>query len=58
MKKYGRWIWMLACLTFLYCVGDATEVTKVDCIIYFLLMGYIIKDVVLEFWNEVIYEEN
>lgn len=57
MKKYGRWIWMFACLTFLYCVSEATEVTKVDCVIYFLLMGYIIKDVVLELWHEVICEE-
>ena len=57
MKKHLRWLWQVAWLTFIYGVAVTTEITKVDCIVYLLLMGYIVKDAVLELWHEVIEED-
>ena len=57
MKKHLRWLWQIAWLTFIYGVAVTTDVSAADCIIYLLLMCYIVKDSVLELWQEVFEEE-
>ncbi|MBQ3021923.1 MAG: hypothetical protein IJD91_01170 [Clostridia bacterium] len=57
MRQALKYIWIFACFLFLHWVAETTAVAWTDCIIHFLLMGYLIKDDVLELWHEVMCEE-
>ena len=55
MKKY---IWKFALTLFIYCVSQyIVYPTWFDGVIYFVLMGILVKDDVLKIWREVICEE-
>lgn len=55
MRQIIKCIWISACFLFLHYVAETTDVTWTDCVIHFLLMGYLIKDDVAKAWHEVLY---
>ena len=55
MKKY---ILKFSLLLFIYCIGQSiTAATAFDCMVYFLLMGILIKDEIKKLWYMAIGEE-
>lgn len=57
-KEWLSFTWMLGCLLFLFWAAVTTlEPTWKDCAIYSLLGGYIVKDRLMDIWNDATQEE-